>query len=116
MKAYGYIVRWEPSSDGICAPEQTWEGEEEKVVRWKDFLGWNPEAGDDGCFEAFVVITEDVALGSKGQTEVMLKGMQVISEGVEKLVEEWRKNMGNWCRRLKRELKTEGEDMQDETC
>lgn len=110
MKAYGYIVRWEPSRNGILAPEQTWEGEEEEVVRWKDFLGWNPEDDDDGCFEALVVITEDVALGGKGQTEVMLKGIQVIAEGVEKLVGEWRKNMGNWCVRLKRELKTEGED------
>lgn len=107
MKAYGYIVRWEPSNDGICAPEQTWEGEEEEVVRWKDFLGWNPEDDDDGCFEAFVVITEDVVMGGKGQTEVMLKGMRVIAEGVEKMMREMRWNLARWEKRL--EMEMEGE-------
>lgn len=104
MKAYGYIVRWEPSNDGICAPEQTWEGEEEEVVRWNDFLGWNPDADDDGCFEALVVITEDVALGDKGQTEVMLKGMQVIAEGVEKMMGEMGWSLARWEKRLEMEI------------
>lgn len=104
MKAYGYIVRWEPSNDGICAPEQTWEGEEEEVVRWKDFLGWNPEDDDDGCFEALVVITEDVVLGGKGQTEVMLKGIQVISEGVEKMMREMGWSLARWEKRLEMEV------------
>lgn len=103
MKAYGYIVRWEPSSNGICAPEQTWEGEEEEVVRWKDFLGWNPE-DDDGCFEAFVVITEDVALGDKGQTEVMKMGMEAIKEGVKNLMLQAVADTEGWCRRLEKEL------------
>ena len=114
MKVYGYIVRWEPSRNGISAPEQTWEGETEEVVRWKDFLGWNPEADDEGCCEALVAVTEDVVMRGNGQTVVMLKGMQVISEGVEKLVGEWRKNMENWCGRLKKELKTEGEDAESD--
>ena len=104
MKAYGYIVRWEPSNNGICAPEQTWEGEEEEVVRWEDFLGWNPEADDEGCFEALVAVTEDVAMGDKGQRVVMKRGMEVIRDGVKKLMLQAVADTEGWCRRLEREL------------
>ena len=114
MKAYGYIVRWEPSKNGILAPEQTWEGEEEEVVRWKDFLGWNPEDDDDGCFEAFVVITEDVALGGKGQRVVMKRGMEVIRDGVKKLMLQAVADTEGWCRRLEKELEEEGEDAESD--
>lgn len=104
MKAYGYIVRWEPNRNGILAPEQTWEGETEEVVRWKDFLGWNPEADDEGCFEALVTVTEDVVMRGNGQTVVMKRGMEVIRDGVKNLMLQAVADTEGWCRRLEREL------------
>ena len=104
MKAYGYIVRWEPSRNGILAPEQTWEGEIEEVVRWKDFLGWNPEADSEGCFEALVAVTEDEEMGGNGQTVVLKRGMEVIREGVKKLMLQAVADTEGWCRRLEKEL------------
>ena len=104
MKAYGYIVRWEPSRNGILAPEQTWEGEAEEVVRWKDFLGWNPEADDEGCFEALVAVTKDVVMGRNGQTVVLKRGMEVIREGVKNLMLQAVADTEGWCRRLEKEL------------
>lgn len=104
MKAYGYIVRWEPSRNGILAPEQTWEGETEEVVRWKDFLGWNPEADDEGCFEALVTVTEDEEMRGNGQTVVMKRGMEVIREGVKSLMLQAVADTEGWCRRLEKEL------------
>lgn len=104
MKAYGYIVRWEPSRNGILAPEQTWEGETEEVVRWIDFLGWNPEVDDGGCFEALVTVTEDVVMRGNGQTVVLKRGMEVIREGVKNLMLQAVADTEGWCRRLEKDL------------
>ena len=107
MRVYGYIVRWEPNSNTLRAPEQTGECDEKEVLRWEDFLGWNGEEGDNGCFEALVTVREDEVKGKREQSVVMKKGMEVIRKGVKKRMLQAVADTEGWCRRLERELEEE---------
>lgn len=104
MKVYGYLVRWEPSRNEILTPVQMSECDEREVRRWEDFLGWNGEAGDSGCFEALVTVREDEVKGKREQSVVMKKGMEVIRKGVKRLMFQAVADTEGWCRRLEREL------------
>lgn len=110
MKVCSYIVRWQPIDNALLPPEKSVECDEERVVRWEDFLGWNGEEGDGGCFEALVAFKEaELVEHSAPNILVLKRGMEVIMEGVEKLIEKARKDWMEWEDRFKIESE-EGND------